>query len=300
MESSSDRNRGIAILAALPWLVAAGSLLVAAIWVRSTTTSEPAAVKDGGGSPEVESLRLSLSTAEAEKEALRRELDRILRGGPGGGVAAPKAGTTDGAEAAEALAHIDGLAARAREALGQGVTPESMRAVADLANSGPEAHDALRELYEANPDPAVRRLLLPTLTFVGGQAKGLEFVAAELAKGAEPEMRNQLLLSASTFTDQETVPVLRDHFLGALNDPSTPEPLQQRMVRALGKSSGPDVESALVGAAGHPSEKVRMAAYEQLAARRGMRERLREFVGREQSPLARELGNCQLLIAENR
>ncbi|MGH7821074.1 MAG: hypothetical protein ACREQ9_15020, partial [Candidatus Binatia bacterium] len=120
-----------------------------------------------------------------------------------------------------------------------------------------------------------------------------------LEKGADPEMRRYLLMSASTFVDKENAPILKDQFLQAVNDPDTPESLRVGSLRSLRYSMDPEVERSLFAATESASEKVRVAAYEQLATRPGARERLRELLERDRTA-SRDLGSCHLMIAEKR
>ncbi|MGH7820589.1 MAG: hypothetical protein ACREQ9_12510, partial [Candidatus Binatia bacterium] len=118
------RMRAFTLIQAFPWLVAGSSLalLAASTWNPGQEPSSEICVD--GSAEELRRLRLEASRSAAEKEALRRELDRLVARGPGGRASkvghAPDA-AADGASAANAE-DLKALGERARNALLSGDT----------------------------------------------------------------------------------------------------------------------------------------------------------------------------------
>ncbi|MGH7857124.1 MAG: HEAT repeat domain-containing protein [Candidatus Binatia bacterium] len=290
---------GFAVVALVPWLVAGASLAWGTfMWLEAGKAAQRSRPRDLDESAALRTARLALQTARAESEALRRELDRLILGKPNVGNQATTPAALPQSEPAASSGEESDLARRAREALASG-DPAAAGAIAALANSGPQSFPELRDLWLSNPDPASRRLILPTLLVAGGLEQGLQFIASELPAETDPEIRDSLLNVTSAFVSPQMAPAFKDAFLGAAHDESNPA-LQAAAVRGLRYSRGPDADEALLVAAGSASEDVRIAAFDAIALRPSLRERLRELIAREGSEAAREVGHCQLLLAERR
>ncbi|MGH7897124.1 MAG: HEAT repeat domain-containing protein [Candidatus Binatia bacterium] len=295
-------SNGFALIQFIPWVLSVLlSIVLAFSWLGgSSSGSTKNQDKDEAG--ELKTLQLALDISEQENRALRTELDRLLRNVRSPSVPPGSGGTASNATLAEQAAaraqNVRDLEERAHDALLRGTGKDTAAAIADLANLGPSAYPALEELYREASDPAAKRLLFPALMNAAGRTRGMEFVAEELKRATDPKLRGPLLLAASVFMDRKSEPELRDQLVQAVLDPNTTSGLRAAAVKGLQYSKGPEVEDALFAAASDPVEKVRLRAIERLTAFNGSRQRLRELIRQDPSPRIREVGACQLLIAE--
>lgn len=301
---------GVSLVSALPWVIAALSLAVAAGSALRSSSPPPAARPPASGdSTETKTLRLALATAKSENAALRQELDRLVMSAGSGrakgalpGFAPAASGTP--AEAPTPSAQLRETAEQVKEALSRAAAGDQASArdaamgLMKLLQGGPGAIGALKEAYLSTADPKARMMMLPTMLF-GGGAEARDFVIHQAQTETDPELHRALLVQAATFATPQNADTLKDTFLGTLSSSDGDASTRAAAIRGLRYAQGQDVQEALLAAASDPSEEIRLAAIENLASRPALRDSLRDAVSRDPSGRVREIGQCRLLLAEN-
>jgi hypothetical protein len=304
------RDRGVALVAALSWLVAASSLVLAVYAWSGGGPTRYRGVSGGPETDELRALRLALNKSHAENGALRGELERMVArrvegasaaSGPPG--AAPSTATAEPTPAAteerlhEISLHIRDRLARAAAVGTEEANRDAAFALMEAFQLGSAGFPAVREAYTAATDPKARALMLPTMMFIGGE-EARDFLTQQLQTEADPELRGSLLIFATRYATPDYVPVLKDSFVAALSA-DVPPNVRAAAIRGLRYAKGPEIQQALLAALGDASEEARLAAIETLASRPSLRAQLREAIGKEPSSQVREIGECRLLVAES-
>jgi len=296
---------GIAVLAVIPWVIAAVGLAVAASgWVAAGDDGPRPSRVAAADPAELRTLRLALANAGAENSALRGELDRLVGSGQAAAARSRAARAPVGSAGEKPPPEdVDELSQRIREALSRAAVgdDESARegamAMMKALQNGPGAVEALQKAYLETSDPKARLMMLPTMLFSGGEA-AREFVVDQALTETDPELRRSLLSQAAAFATPKYATQLKQGFLDVLQAEQDPE-LRASAVRGLRYARGDDVQRALVDAMNDPQQEIRLAAIENLASRPATRSQLREMLARDSSPTVREFGECRLLLAES-
>lgn len=304
MEGKIRSSSGLAFLVVLPWIVAAASLALAAVgWMRAERAPVVAPVSDRvDGGTELKKLRLALATADAENNALRQELDRIVVRGKQGaaGPATPAAGPTPVATPRpEALKE---LGSRLQQSIAlaaagdQGAARDAAMAMMEVLKSGPQAFSILRDTFAATSDPKGRLLMLPTLIFSGGK-EARDLLIEQVQTETDPDLHRALINQTANFATPDVAPALQDTFLKTVRSDSDAN-TRIAAIRGLRYAHTPQADEALLSAASDASPDVRLAAIENLASRPGLRDELRALIDAESSSEVREVAECRLLLAE--
>jgi HEAT repeat protein len=293
----------------MPWLLAAAGLAFGSVvWLASPTLTGREATGTADEALAAKRLGLSLQTAQAENQVLRRELDRLSAlvkqsgagtalGGssPAGGKGAssrPKDGTLDDLTnlLKEALALAAAGDARAKA--------DAAQAVADLIRSGPQAFSALRDVYLATTDPHSRKLLLASMVF-SGSAEVKDFVMDQVQNEKDPEVRRTLMTNAARYATRDDLNGgLTSTFVQSIDASDEDPATRAAAVRGLRYAHGTAAPDALMRAANDPSEEVRISAIDVIASRPGGERALQKLASSDASLRVREFAQCRLLIAQ--
>lgn len=295
------REQGTAALSLVAWLVAiVGIFLAASVWLPSR--AGPKEAPHPQSPDELATLRLALSTMNAQNAALRKELDRLIASGAeaASGNVSRAAGSTasapvDGQDVKETATRIVDAVSRAAAIGDDRSKREAAMTLMASFQGGAESLPALREAYLSTADPNARKMILPMLMFVGGEG-ARDLVTEQLRSETDPGLKKALTRLSVKYATPDHAPELKASYLAALHSDAD---LETRIsaLRGLRYAEGPDVQEALIGAATDASEAVRLAAIDSLSSRPAMREHLQEIVQAESSPQLREIGECQLRLS---
>ena len=303
----TGRNRGFALASVLAWMAAIASVVLAATAWNGDRGSEEAAVSGRPTDPdEVRTLRLAVSTTEAQNAALRSELDRLLLepGGRSGGIAMAVPGATGAAPGAEPqtspelVERIRDSVTRAAASGDKAEAQEAALALAQVFQMGPAGFPVVRDAYLATNDPKARQMMLPVMMFVGGGG-ARDLIFDQLQSETDPLLRNTLLVAGARYVTPENASQVQGPFLQALDSDVDPK-TRVSALHGLRYAHGDDVDRALLAAARDSDENVRRAALNALGGRPSTSSQLHDILGQETSQSVRRIGECRLLVSGGR
>lgn len=292
-------------MALVGWLLALLASIAAGVSLLKPAKAPDSSFRSPSqASDEERTLRLALSTTELQNAALRAELDRLLasrKEWPAKDDRTRHSGSAppplDSAETSELAARIRDAASRAAAAGDPDSNRRAALALMEAFQRGPESFPALLEAYRAADDPRARRLLLPTLLFLGGH-RAPAFLVEQLQSESDPALRRTLLLQSVRYATPRNASEFQGFYLQALQAaPSEDREVRAAAIRGLRHAQGAEVERALWAATDDPDERIRIAAIAALAGRPGSRVQLEEIARRESSTRVREVARCSLTVS---
>jgi hypothetical protein len=261
---------------------------------------------------ELQALRSALASARSENAAYRAELDRLLsrfderaatQSRTSETSKAGKPGPAASETAGPAAARFTELAGRYRDRLSRAAlgdaaaADEAYAAAIELLRGGELAFPALRDAYLSASDARIKAVMLRSfLVTQGSQAQ--DFIASQLESETDPDLRDALITKAERMTTPSTATIFRGAFLNALAAETDAE-TRAAAVRGLRYvPEDAEVDAALLAAAKDPSDDVRLAAMQSLAAKPARHNALADLVRAETNDRVRAIGECRMLLAE--